>query len=108
MSIERPKSTNTKSLSGLLPFLKPYRGRIGLALLFLVLAAAATLVFPIALRSLIDGGLVQNDKGAQVMALREHFAALFAVAVALAGRARDGRPAQRGLQPCAQAKSRVF
>ena len=38
---------------------------------------------PIALRSLIDGGLVQTDKGAQLMALREHFAALFAVAVAL-------------------------
>ena len=72
-----------RSLSGLLPFLKPYRGRIGLALLFLVLAAVATLAFPVALRSLIDGGLVQPDKGAQVMALREHFVALFAVAVAL-------------------------
>ncbi len=72
-----------RSLSGLLPFLKPYRGRIGLALLFLVLAAVATLAFPVALRSLIDGGLVQSGKGAQVMALREHFVALFAVAVAL-------------------------
>jgi ATP-binding cassette subfamily B protein len=82
-SSDRPKSTNPKSLSGLLPFLRPYRGRIGLALLFLVLAAGAMLAFPVALRSLIDGGLVQADKGAQVMALREHFAALFAVAVAL-------------------------
>jgi ATP-binding cassette subfamily B protein len=61
----------------------PYRGRIALALAFLVLAAAATLAFPIALRYLIDGGLVQADKGAQMMALREHFFALFAVAVAL-------------------------
>jgi ATP-binding cassette subfamily B protein len=82
-SSDRPKSTNPKSLSGLLPFLRPYRGRIGLALLFLVLAAGATLAFPLALRSLIDGGLVQTDKGAQLMAMREHFAALFAVAVAL-------------------------
>jgi ATP-binding cassette subfamily B protein len=82
-SSDRPKSTTPKSLSGLLPFLKPYRGRIGLALLFLVLAAGATLAFPLALRSLIDGGLVQADKGAQLMAMREHFAALFAVAVAL-------------------------
>jgi ATP-binding cassette subfamily B protein len=82
-SSDRPKSTNPKSLSGLLPFLRPYRGRIALALVFLVLAAAATLAFPLALRSLIDGGLVQGDKGAQVMALREHFAALFGVAVAL-------------------------
>jgi ATP-binding cassette subfamily B protein len=72
-----------RSLTGLLPFLRPYRARIALAGLFLVLAAAATLAFPIALRSLIDGGLSQGDKGAQVMALREHFAALFAVAVAL-------------------------
>ena len=82
-SSDRPKSTNPKSLSGLLPFLRPYRGRIGLALLFLVMAAAATLAFPLALRSLIDGGLVQADKGAQLMAMREHFAALFSVAVAL-------------------------
>ena len=75
--------TSPRSLSGLTPFLLPYRGRIALALVFLVLAAAATLAFPIALRYLIDGGLVQADKGAQVMALREHFVALFAVAVAL-------------------------
>ncbi|QDL38253.1 ABC transporter transmembrane domain-containing protein [Rhodoferax sediminis] len=72
-----------RSLSGLLPFLRPYRGRIALALMFLVMAAVATLLFPLALRSLIDGGLVSTDKGAQVMALREHFFALFAVAVAL-------------------------
>ncbi|MEO7127804.1 MAG: ABC transporter transmembrane domain-containing protein [Rhodoferax sp.] len=72
-----------RSLSGLLPFLRPYRGRIALALMFLVMAAAATLLFPLALRGLIDGGLISTDKGAQVMALREHFFALFAVAVAL-------------------------
>ena len=78
-----PAKASPRSLSGLTPFLRPYRGRIALALLFLVLAALATLAFPVALRSLIDGGLVQSDKGAQVMALREHFVALFAVAVAL-------------------------
>ena len=72
-----------RSLSGLLPFLRPYRARIALALVFLVLAAMATLLFPVALRSLIDGGLVQSDRGAQVLALREHFVALFGVAVAL-------------------------
>ena len=83
MNSDRPKTSNPKSLSGLLPFLRPYRGRIVLALLFLVLAASATLVFPIALRSLIDGGLVPQDRGAQVLALRDHFALLFAVAMAL-------------------------
>ena len=77
----RPRSP--RSLSGLLPFLRPYRGRIALALAFLVLAAATTLVFPVALKSLIDQGIVSADPGARVMALREHFVALFGVGVAL-------------------------
>jgi len=72
-----------RSLSGLAPFLRPYRIQIGLAGIFLVLAAATTLLFPVALRSLIDGGLVPGDKGGQTMALRSHFLELFAVAVAL-------------------------
>jgi ATP-binding cassette, subfamily B, bacterial len=76
-----------QSLSGLVPFLKPYRSRIALAGLFLVLAAGATLAFPWALRELIDGGLQANssdaDKGAQLLALRGHFFDLFLVAVAL-------------------------
>ena len=80
---DRSPSKNPKSLSGLAPFLRPYRGRIGLALLFLVLAALATLAFPVALRGLIDGGLVHEDKGEQLMAVREHFLLMFGVAVAL-------------------------
>jgi ATP-binding cassette subfamily B protein len=92
MTTERAKAQTTKSLSGLIPFMRPFAARIFLAGLFLVLAAVATLIFPIALRSLIDGGLmggssaaalVKADKGTQVMALREHFMDLFAVAVAL-------------------------
>jgi len=83
MSSERPKSKSPKSLTGLLPFLRPYRARIGLALVFLVLAATATLAFPVALRMLIDGGLVRGDKGDQMMAMREHFFTLFGVATAL-------------------------
>jgi ATP-binding cassette subfamily B protein len=82
---EQPKTPakNVKSLGGLMPFLHPYRGRIALAVLFLVLAAVSTLVFPVALKSLIDHGLVQSDPGERVMALREHFFALFAVGAAL-------------------------
>ncbi|MDB5886389.1 MAG: transporter related protein, partial [Polaromonas sp.] len=72
-----------RSLSGLLPFLRPYSFRIGLAVLFLVMAAVATLVFPLALRSLIDGGLGAAGKGEQLMALRTHFFELFGVAAAL-------------------------
>ncbi len=74
---------NVRSLSGLIPFLRPYRGRIALAVLFLVMAAVSTLVFPIALKSLIDQGIVATDPGTRVMALREHFFALFGVGAAL-------------------------
>jgi ATP-binding cassette subfamily B protein len=76
--IDAPKGS-PKSLSGLLPFLKPYRLRIALALLFLLLAAGATLVFPLALRELIDGGLTAGRSGE----LAGHFGQLFLVAVAL-------------------------
>ena len=74
---------NVRSLSGLWPFLRPYRVHMAAAVVFLVLAAGATLVFPIALKSLIDQGLVSSDPGERVMALREHFFALFAVGAAL-------------------------
>jgi ATP-binding cassette, subfamily B, bacterial len=83
MATPSPLKGSPRSLSGLLPFLHPYRGRIGVAILFLVLAAMATLIFPVALRSLIDGGLDAADKGTQLLALREHFVELFGVAVAL-------------------------
>ncbi len=73
-----------RSLTGLLPFLRPYRGRIALALLFLLLAALATLAFPLALRALIDGVLGSAaDRSASALALRGNFLGLFGVAVAL-------------------------
>ena len=97
---ERAKAVTPRSLSGLLPFLRPYRGRIAAAVVFLIAAAITTLAFPVALRSLIDGGLGLSGNaaatptalpgvgsaalnGARVMALREHFLALFGVGVAL-------------------------
>ncbi len=88
MTTERAKAKSPKSLSGLTPFLRPYIGHIAAAVFFLVMAAIATLVFPLALRSLIDGGLVSGDtsaagKGSQLMALRTHFFELFGVAAAL-------------------------
>ncbi|HWI78658.1 MAG TPA: ABC transporter transmembrane domain-containing protein, partial [Ramlibacter sp.] len=78
-----PAKASPRSLSGLLPFVRPYWGRIALAGVFLIMAAVATLVFPVALRGLIDGGLSAADKGKQLVALREHFLELFGVAVAL-------------------------
>nr|WP_240636013.1 ABC transporter transmembrane domain-containing protein [Caldimonas tepidiphila] len=67
----------------LLPFMRPYRGVLLLAALFLMLAAAATLAFPVAMGMLIDRGLIASDPGARVMAMRDHFLALFGVGVAL-------------------------
>uniref|UniRef100_UPI0035AE203D ABC transporter transmembrane domain-containing protein n=1 Tax=Hylemonella sp. TaxID=2066020 RepID=UPI0035AE203D len=82
MTSDRPRA-RPRSLSGLLPFLRPYRARIALALVFLFLAAGATLLFPLALRELIDRGLQPQNPGERLLALREHFALLFAVAAAM-------------------------
>ncbi len=80
---DRPASASPRSLSGLGPFLRPYRVGIALALLFLVLAAVSTLLFPIALKSLIDQGVIAADPSERLMALRGHFLALFGVGAAL-------------------------
>ncbi|MFN3377217.1 MAG: ABC transporter transmembrane domain-containing protein [Burkholderiaceae bacterium] len=69
------------ALSGLRPFLRPYRPQIALALLFLLLAAAATLSFPWALRVLIDQGLARA--GQNPAHLHGPFLGLFGVATAL-------------------------
>jgi len=57
--------------------------RIALAIGFLVLSATATLVFPVALRGLIDQGLVAGAHGERLVGLRGHFLQLFGLAVAL-------------------------
>ena len=80
---ERPKGQSAQSLSGLLPFLKPYRWHLVLAMMFLLLAAATTLAFPVALRWLIDEGLTPSDTSATLLALRGYFVILFGVAFAL-------------------------
>ena len=74
-------ATSPKSLSGLVPFLKPYRAALGVAALFLLLAAGTTLAFPWVLRQLIDQGLAS---GAPAEQLSGNFLQLFGVAAALA------------------------
>ncbi len=76
----KPKPAELKALA---PFLRPYRGRILMAMVFLILAALTTLVLPIALRQLIDNGMVPSDPEARITALRQHFLALGAVGVSL-------------------------
>ena len=73
--------SSPKSLSGLLPFIRPYRVQVVLAGLFLLLAAGTTLAFPWFMRLLIDQGL-GADSAPQVLA--EKFLELFFVAAALA------------------------
>ena len=74
-------TSSPKSLSGLLPFIRPYRLQVVLASLFLLLAAATTLAFPLALKVLIDQGLVAQSSSD---VLAESFFELFLVAAALA------------------------
>jgi len=64
-----------------LPFVKPYKGRVAIAGLFLLLAAGATLAFPWALKQLIDQGLTGPGSAER---LASQFAQLFGVAAALA------------------------
>jgi ATP-binding cassette subfamily B protein len=76
-----PVTSSPQSLSGLLPFVRPYKGRIALAGLFLLLAAGATLAFPWALRQLIDQGLTGPGSAER---LAGQFMQLFGVAASLA------------------------
>jgi ATP-binding cassette subfamily B protein len=71
----------------------PYGRQIALALLLLLLAAAATLSLPFAVKLLVDGGLALppgSELGERLLAIREQFLWLFAVAVGL-GLATAGR-----------------
>ncbi len=81
-----PAVRKLQPLRALLPYLACYRGRIALALLFLVLAASATLALPYAVKLLVDGGLAAPDGTAnagRLVAIREHFVGLFGVALIL-------------------------
>jgi len=58
---DRPKSRSLKPLRALLPFVTPYRGVLVLALAALLVAAAAMLALPVALRHLIDQGMAAGS-----------------------------------------------
>jgi ATP-binding cassette subfamily B protein len=79
--VGRRLKSSPQSLSGLLPFVRPYRLQVACAVVFLILAAATTLAFPWALRNLIDQGLAS---AASEDVLARKFINLFMVAVALA------------------------
>jgi ATP-binding cassette subfamily B protein len=77
----RPKSRSLAPLRAVLPFLKPYRGRIAIAALALVCSSTATLVLPLLAGGLIDArGLSQ----AQAHALTGFYFAFVGAAAILA------------------------
>jgi ATP-binding cassette subfamily B protein len=83
----RPRAGRIGPLRALVPFVLPYQRRVWVALLFLLLAAGATLGLPAAVRVLVDHGLAQPatvDLGTRMLAVHGYFLDLFGVAVLLA------------------------
>jgi ATP-binding cassette, subfamily B, bacterial len=76
----RAKGENLRPLWRLLPFLKPYRRQMLFALLALIVASAATLIVPIAVRRVIDFGF-NAENAARV---NQYFAVMLAVVGLLA------------------------
>jgi ATP-binding cassette subfamily B protein len=64
VSSERPKGSSLKPLRALLPFLVPYRDRMLVAFLALLVAAAAMLALPQALKNVIDKGFTAANAAA--------------------------------------------
>ncbi len=75
---DRAGSKRIGALRGLLPFVVPYRGMAGLALLALVMTAAVSLVLPLAVRRVVDG--FNDDAGL----LDKYFGAALGIAVLFA------------------------
>jgi len=76
---ERAASKKVGALSGLLPFMAPYRGLVIAAGAALVLTAAVSLMLPIAVRRVVDGFAANN-----AALLDQYFAAALGIAAALA------------------------
>ena len=81
-----PPAQTLRPLAALLPFLTPYKKQIALALLFLLLAAAATLALPAAIKSVVDNGFAidVSDPGARLAAVRSQFLLFIPLALAIA------------------------
>jgi ATP-binding cassette subfamily B protein len=60
-STDRPRAKSLNPLRALIPFLRPYRAVLAAATAALLVASAAMLTLPVALRELIDHGLAAKD-----------------------------------------------
>ncbi|MDH3266129.1 MAG: ABC transporter transmembrane domain-containing protein, partial [Gammaproteobacteria bacterium] len=76
---ERPRGSSPKPLRALIPYIRPYKVTLYLAVAALLLASAAQLAMPIAVRYLIDAGVMAQSAAS----IDKYFLALFAVAMAL-------------------------
>ena len=74
----RPTGSSLKPLRALVPFILNYRGTLIAALAALLVASAAMLALPVALRFLIDNGFVARDVGT----INRYFGWFFAAAAA--------------------------
>jgi len=77
----RPKGKSLKPLKALVPFILAYRGTLFAALAALLIASAALLALPVALRYLIDNGFATNDVGT----INRYFGWFFAAAAVFGG-----------------------
>ncbi|MDX2412487.1 MAG: ABC transporter transmembrane domain-containing protein [Woeseiaceae bacterium] len=75
---DRPKGETLGPLRALVPYVMPYKGTLYLAMAALLLASAAQLGLPVAIRFLIDGGMMADD----VSTIDQYFLGLFGVAMA--------------------------
>ncbi len=75
----RPAAKSLRPLASLVPFLRPYRGRMGAALLALICSSAATLVLPFFARGLLDHGFSAREAGQ----VGQYFLAFIAAAAVL-------------------------
>lgn len=64
MSTRTRRSLSPRPLARLVPLVRPYTARLLVAFFFLVVAAAAGLVFPAVLRYLLDAAFELKDRGA--------------------------------------------
>ncbi len=75
----REKTRRISAISGLAPFITPYRGQVLLTLMVLVLTACLSLVLPLAVRRVVDGFGAENTA-----LLDQYFAAALVIAALLA------------------------
>jgi ATP-binding cassette subfamily B protein len=80
-TLERPPGVSLQPLKALLPFILAYRATLLAALVALLVASAAMLALPVALRYLIDNGFAANDVGT----INRYFGWFFAAAALFGG-----------------------